>query len=459
MGIGLTIAGCGSSESPAPEALLFAVNGARQPVVFAGDTAVWGGFGFGTEPGPGVLVSVAGGLAQAQILSWSEGAIQAVLPTDVASGPTYVLTATDSLGPLDLVVRPRTTFDPAAHGWVEDAALPEPLASAAAAAVRFPEPTGVASLVVLTGGRQGDGRLSDSTYLGFVSDAGRITEWRVAPDTVVPVARQYHAMAGADRTTAPLDIEAVAYMLGGVDSAGRVLADVLGISVSPAGAYGLWTGLASLPDRRGGTASITAFGKVYAVGGFGSDSLASRGVAYATIRPDGTLNGWFLGPPLPEGRAFASVAIAGTTLFAIGGERGLVHYDVVTDTTQLTGTVFAIRLSPLSGSFRDTAWTELPTMLLAPRSRAAAFLVEDALVVTGGVYADMPSSGETEFARFAGDTLEAFQQFPGAPLAPQAGGATWSAAAPILWTRTGVGRSTVVGGNQPTGPTTRTWSQ
>jgi hypothetical protein len=459
-GIALTLAACGGREGTlSPTAELFAVNGASNAAVYPADTVTWAGFGFGSEPGPGVFVMSGGGGTAVEIVSWTDGAIRGILPPAVESGPTWVLTSADSLGPLGLVVRPRTAFEPGARTWTTDALLPVPLAEAAATSLRFPGTGGIASLVVVTGGRQPDGRLSDSTYLGVVSSEGHITEWRVARDTIVPPARRHHAMAGADRTNAALDVESAAYVIGGADTAGRVLADVFGIGVAGSGEYGLWTGLAALPDRRAGVAAIAAFGRLYAIGGFGSDSLASRAVAYAAVRPDGTLNGWFIGPSLPEGRAFAALAIAGGTLLAIGGERGIVGSDTPVDTAALAASVYAIPVSPLSGSFRDTTWTEVASALLHPRSRAAAFVVDDALVVTGGVYAGMPSAGETEYATLSGGVPATFQEFPGAPVAPQAGGPVWSAAAPVVWTAAGIARSTLIGGLGPSGPTAQVWSK
>ena len=452
---------CGSSTETTASASLYAVNGARFPAVTPGDTATWAGYGFGEEQGPGtVLVTTGAGLSAASVSAWRDGEIQAVLPEDVASGSTYVITATDTLGPLDLFVRPRGAYDPAAHVWAADATLPVPLAGAAASAVRFPQVGGAGSLVVLHGGRLPDSSLNGATYLGFVGTNGRITEWREAPDTVIPPGRWLHAGTGSDRTTAVLqDVEAVAYVLGGIDSAGRVLADALGLGVTASGGYGLWTALAPLPYRRAGAAAATAFSRVYVMGGFGSDSLATRTVTYATVLPTGILNGWFQGPDLPDGRAFAAAAIVGSTLFVLGGERGLVDPSGVADSSQFAATVYAIRLSPLSGAFRDTTWTELPTTLLRPRSRASAFVVDDALVVTGGVYMGMPSAGETEFATVTNGLPGTFQEFPGEPLASLAGGPVWLASAPAVWTAAGTGRVALVGGLVSGTPTAQAWSQ
>jgi len=267
-------------------------------------------------------------------------------------------------------------------------------------------------------------------------------------------------MVGADRTSAVLEaVDAVAYMAGGLDSAGRVLADVLGLGLGADASYGLWTSLAPLPDRRAGAAAAAAFSKVYVIGGFGSDSLAARSVSYATVLPSGTLNGWLRGPDLPEGRAFASAVVVGSTLLVLGGERGLVDPDAVTDSTQLVSTVYAIGISALSGAFRDSSWTILPVTLRQPRSRGAAFAVDDVLIVTGGVYAGMPSSAESEYAVLVDGLPGAFVEFPGESLASLTGGPTWLPAAPVVWDASGIARVTLVGGFVNGIPSALTWSQ
>lgn len=452
---------CGGPTDAVVTAELFAVNGARHPAVFAGDTLIWSGFGFGTEQRNGAVYVRAGGLpTPAEILSWADGQISAVLPADAEAGPTWVEAAGDSLGALDLLVLSRTAYDPAAHAWVADAGLPLAVTQSAAAGVRFADAATVAARVVLTGGRRADGTLNRGTYIATVGADGRISGWQEAPDSVVPAGRRLHAMAGADRTSAALqDIESVAYMIGGLDSAGRVLAEAQGIGVSAAGAYSLWTPMAPLLDRRAGMATAVAFGKLYAIGGFRPDSLAARDVFYTTILPNGTLSGWFRGPPLPEGRAFAAAAVAGSTLYLLGGERGVILPDAVADSTQLTATAYAIPISPLSGAFRDSVWTELPVTLIHARSRHSAALVDDALVVTGGVYVGMPSAGETEYATAANGQVGTFQEFPGGTLAALAGGPVLGAAVPLVWTAQGIARLTVIGGTVVGAPAAQVWSK
>jgi hypothetical protein len=253
--------------------------------------------------------------------------------------------------------------------------------------------------------------------------------------------------------------DGVAYVIGGRDAAGTVLASVLGIAVNSTGAYGLWSELTPLPGSRAGATAIVAFGRVIVIGGYGPDSASLRDVSVASVSRDGVLNGWFAGPPLPEARAFASVAFAGRTLFVSGGRRGVIDPAADADTANLTNTVYAIRLSPVTGSFIDSVWTPVAT-LLHPRARHASFALDDAILVSGGLYPGMPGSGESEFATVAPDgALGPFTEAPGPTLASLAGTPLWSFGMPRLAAADGTWRATVVGGATPAGTSARTWTQ
>jgi hypothetical protein len=468
LGLGLAgVLACGDPAAPTTgEPGLATVNGALRPVVSPGQLAGWSGFGFGAEQGAGaLLVTTAAGLIAIPVLEWSDVGILAQLPNDVTSGPTWVVTPPDSLGPVPLTVRPAAVFTPGVRLWAEAAALPQARAAAGAAALLYPGDGGVAAVTVLFGGVLPDGSLSDSTHLGQVDQTGRITGWVGAPDTVIPAPRRDHAMAGGDPSNSRInrrniaeEVENVAYLIGGRDAAG-IVATVQGLGVSGTGRYSFWSPMTPLPGARAGATAIVAFGSLIVLGGYGPDSLALPEVSVATITSDGTLNGWFPGPSLPEGRAYAAAALAGHTLFLVGGELGLVDPAAVGDTANLTGTVLAIRLSPRTGSFLDSAWAVAPP-LLHPRARHAAFVLDDALVVAGGVYAGMPGTGESEYATVAPDgTLGPFVELPPPTLAELAGAPAWSLAPSLLMARDGAWRISLLGGFTPTGPTARTWTQ
>jgi hypothetical protein len=462
LALSVSAAACGSTAAPVGVTpALTAVNGASAPALFAGDTAFWTGIGFGPDSAAGaVLVPGAGGFLHAEIVEWTDDAVEAVLPADAASGSSYLVAGGDTLGPIDLLIRPRATFLPGATAWTQAATLRRGLGGAAAGVLLFRVGGEVHALTVLTGGRLADGSLNDSTYLGTVNADGLVTEWHTAPDSIVPQGRYLQAVLGAHRLNSHLALDGVIYQIGGIDSAGNVLTDVLGIGITTSGSYTLWTPLAVLPVPRAGAAGAAAFGTLYLIGGFGPDSLASRSVLTAKVDSGGTLSGWFSGPPLPDGLAFAAAVVLGHTLYVIGGEHGLVDPDSVTDTTTVSSTVLAIQLSPKTGAFLDTAWTVLPTPLTHPRARHAAFVMDGALVVTGGVYAGMPSAAETEYAVVdSTGALAAFQDLPPPTVADLAGTPAWLSAGPPVWDAAGEARPALAGGFTPGGVTNRVWSR
>jgi hypothetical protein len=251
-------------------------------------------------------------------------------------------------------------------------------------------------------------------------------------------------------------VEGVSYLLGGMDSGGRVVSDVSGMSVWENGDEGAWTRLVALPDPRAGSGAAVAYGNIYIVGGFGPDSIALRSATLAVVDSFGAPSGWIEGPPLPEGRAFAAVVVHNHMMYAIGGETG--HVDPgAPDTTALRSDVFAIRLSPLTGFFADAGWQTLSTPLSAPRSRHAAFDVDAGILVSVGLVS--AGAPESEFAPFAPDgTLAAFTPIAAPSIASLSGAAISEVGFASYLDRGGVSHVVLVGGVTASGGlSSRVW--
>ncbi len=461
LALAVTTLACRDSAAPTSiAARLIAVNGAAHAALLPEATFVCSGSGFGADQGSGaVLVSTTQGQTPAEVLSWSDGEIRARLPQGAASGPVSLLVRGETLGPLDLFIREADTFDPATRAWTAGASLPQGLWGAASAVLRYPSGGTMASIVVLNGGVDADGVVQNSTFLGTIDASGALASWTPAPDSVVPAARYLHALAGVDRTNTSLELESVAYMVGGIDTAGRLLPDVFGIGITATGEYGLWTRLTPLPVARAGAVAIAAFGNLMVMGGFGADSLALTNVNAAIVNPNGTINGWFDGPDLPEGLAFAAAVIDGDRLYVVGGETGSVSPNVSdTSGANVRSSVWVMRLSERTGFFADSAWTELAP-LLQPRSRHAAFVLGRALVVAGGIYGGRPSQDESEFALIAADgTIGPFATTGQVTIADLGGGVLDGAAAPAAWDQRGRAIAILIGGRDMAGtPRTGVW--
>lgn len=460
-----TAVACGDPGAPDPLLpRIDAVNGAVHPMLVAGQPFTVTGFALGADStGRALLVTTSGGRAPAEILAWSDDVVTARLPDDAVTGSLSLARAPgDTLGPLPLFVRVHEPFDPAALAWKEGPAALRPLTGAPIVTLRYPQGATLATVQVLTGGQAASGELTDSTYFGFGGGAGDVSNWVSAPDTLAPGRRRLHAIVAVDRTRTGLEsdqFEAAAYLIGGLDTDGLPLASVDGLGVRSSGEYGLWQPFTLLPDRRAGVAALTTHGIIFVAGGFGPDSVARADVFFAIVLPNARLNGWFRGPPLPEPRALGALVVVDETLYYLGGQTGAVSPDSTDPASpNLRGTVWAMRLSPRSGFPSEPGWIEVG-QLVRPRSRHAAFGLDGGILVTGGVYLDAPSTGESEFASIASDgTVGAFAIVPVPTIAELGGGALRDMAYATAWDSRGVPHPLIVGGR--TGSDTvlaRTW--
>ena len=128
-----------------------------------------------------------------------------------------------------------------------------------------------------------------------------------------------------------------------------------------------------LPQARTDAAIVAAGLQTLLVGG--SDGKAAQASVYATvIRPDGNIDGWTEGPPLPSPRAGASAVFFSGSAYVIGG----LGPDGAPTDTVFVGT-------PEAASGKITAWTESTDLkLLAPRAEAAVVVSGDGIFLVGG---------------------------------------------------------------------------
>lgn len=447
---------CNSATVPTTDTpTLASIDGATNPLVRPGAQATFTGRYFGAKQGGGrVLVTGANGPISAHVTRWSNGAIAVTLPATLATGPAVVVAASgDTLGPLSLTVRDSEAFAPADLGWKSGPSLPAGLRDAGATTLLFP--TGkanpaVTTLVAVVGGADSAGALSRQLLLGVgKSSTGAVASW-VAADSLLPAARRDPAVAAADQTNSATTLEGVLYVLGGLDAHGLIASDVYGVALyhnaaETSNGQGFWAALTPLPDPTAGAAAIVAFGNLIVVGGIGSDSVASRSVNVAEINPSGTLNAWFAGPALPEGLAFTSLVLHGTTLYVIGGETGAIDPSAP-DTASLQSGVYSISLSPHTGFFADTAWRSDPPLLRA-RAHHVAFALDTGILVTGGAYVGAPDAAESEFAPFDSTArLGPFAAVTAPTLASLGESAVQRAVGVLVRDGHGRGHPTIVGG-------------
>lgn len=456
----LALVACGATQPTTTPATLSSVNGATYPVLLPRSPLELVGSGFGaSQDTAAVLVSGPTGWITCDASAWSDAQVSCTLPDSARSGSVTVVIGSDTVTPLPLIVRDTAAFDANASLWHPTAALPAPRGGAAVASVTFP---GAASsgVAIVYGGVTGPGTFAESTVIGLGDPDGTVGNWSALPDTAPPFARLFAAGAGADRANAALtSVDAAVYVLGGVDSTGRTLSDVLYLPMHADGSHDPWTGTVALPDALMGVAAVVARDHVFIAGGVGLDGFATDAVYVATVNPDGSLTGWFAGPPLPVPLAFGTLLARDLRLYMIGGDSGAVGFDgPAVDTTAHTDGVFSIPLSPGSGYFTATSWQRESSSLVHARAGHAAFMLDNGVLIDGGAYAGAPGAGEAEFAPFIGDSLGPFAAL-GAQSLTDLGGAGLALAPGVMMVDAhGIGHPLIVGGITLDGQTSdRVW--
>jgi hypothetical protein len=129
----------------------------------------------------------------------------------------------------------------------------------------------------------------------------------------------------------------------------------------------------ALPEPRTDAAVVAAGLQTLLVGG--SDGKAAQESIFATvIRPDGNIDGWTVGAPLPAPRAGASAVFFAGTAYVIGGRDA---------SGAPTDTVFAGTADADTGTI--TSWKVVENLKLpAPRADATALVSGDGIFLIGG---------------------------------------------------------------------------
>jgi hypothetical protein len=172
-------------------------------------------------------------------------------------------------------------------------------------------------------------------------------------------------------------------------------------TTSGTGNFDVWSAGPALPEPRSDLSVIYSGGKIYAIGGYGSDGKPTTTTYVLT--PDaktGALGEWQtadeakLKLTLPEARAGTAVVAASDGLLLVGGTGGAGPVDTVWKTTFDTKGV-------------PSAWTPQPGKLFTPVTDASAAIIGSYLWVYGGAapgVAAIPSVQRGEFGTGADAT-------------------------------------------------------
>jgi len=160
-----------------------------------------------------------------------------------------------------------------------------------------------------------------------------------------------------------------------------------------------------LPQARTDAAIVSAGLETLLVGG--SDGDAAQDSVFATVfRPDGNIDGWTAGAPLPAPRAGAVAVFFAGTAFVIGG---------VDASGAPTDTVFQGTPDAETGTI--TAWEVSEDLKLpAPRANAAVAVTGDGILLIGGRDAAGPVSSVWQAPlKSATGALQPWRELPSMP--------------------------------------------
>ncbi|MGH7606346.1 MAG: hypothetical protein ACREME_03320 [Gemmatimonadales bacterium] len=435
---GSCLGGADSAGPTLPTARIDYVDGAIEPILTPGQRFVIEGFGFGATRGTGT-VRFAGpsGTLDAVVddANWTGFAITTTVPDLAAPGAQTLTVVTGSGRRLTTAVHiiPPPSFDPDALVWQARGSFPRAPVGVALAAAEFPSAAG--------GGGEGGTTLRTTLYaaggaepvtsgaqLEMVPDSGvyvaravpggggAITAWTRQRDTtdaarsrVLPVPRAFAAAAAATRHNSRLPSSAL-YVIGGIDTAGRPQASVLGADVTADSVIGPFTFLEPLPAPVAGAIAVVRRGRLYVIGGTDASGRPQQTAYVGRIGPDGHIDGWYEQPLLPGPRAYGGGLARDGRIVAFGGVADSVPPGGGLDLigTQRLVTSDTAPLSLRSGFFTGP-WGTGPNLLPEGRSQFAVLDLGNAVLVVGGMYAGAPTdAAETLAADVTGDAVGAF---------------------------------------------------
>jgi hypothetical protein len=437
-----------------PSAAIAYVEGATTALVTPGRTIVIEGYGFGAVQGSGTVgfARQGGGTTPAVVpdsASWSDFAIEVVVPGDAATGSVTVETASGERLTTTVHVVPAVPFDPATLAWQPRAGFPRAPVGVALAAAEYASAGGIATTLYAAGGAEplgGDSLFVPETgvHLARAALGGEITAWARQPESAtsanrsLPAPRAFATAVVATPHNSRLRLGAVLYVIGGIDAQGRAQRSVFAANVSPDSVVSSFVTLEPLPLPVTGAVAIVRRGSVYVFGGADSAGRPLLSVYVARVTPSGVLNGWYLQPGTPGPRAHGGGILMDRRAVVFGGFADSIPTGGGLDPTPArlasgdTGTV-----SRRSGFFSG-AWGAFGLLLPEPRSQFATLDVGSAILVVGGMYAGAPTDAAETLSAVAGaDSLGGFTGPVGtATIAGQNGG-TLVGPAGATWRETG----------------------
>jgi hypothetical protein len=230
---------------------------------------------------------------------------------------------------------------------------------------------------------------SSATHSAPISSSGALGAWttssRTLPTgtTVPAVMTDGHCLVFA----------------GGYTSSDYTAEEVYTAELDGAGGISAWTAQASLSTGVSYAVGAAVRGYVYVIGGQASSgyyTAATTTVQYARLDPDCSIDSWSTTTALPSARSYAGIAVAGTSIYVVGGEdsSGNPSASVYRASPGTTGTI--------------SSWST-ETSLPSSRGRVGVAVMDGYLLAAGGEDSSGNLADEIYYAAIgATDTLSAW---------------------------------------------------
>jgi hypothetical protein len=472
--------GCGSEKSsgpagpPAPSGppVVTSVNGAAAPAGPVGSVVVISGSNFGaSQAGAAGQVLFYPGSSTAPPLSstpvpatitlasdWSDTLIVTSVPAGAANRVLVVQTSGGASTMVTFYVTAAATFSPSGLSWTAGPALPVGLSGHAVAftwSVANPYIPQYAGTIYVVGGADSTNVPKSSVYYSTVAySGGLLVPWAAAAPLPQPLAFATTAMASPYNSTAAYGY---LYVIGGDSTAdGKPVATVYVGKTSQVSGVANWTTTSPLPVPLHSAGAAVFNGSLYVVGGSTVGNVPVATVYRAAISADGSLGAWRTLSPLPFKRSYFGFGIAGTFLYALGGDSGTVApNDSSLSPTTINDVVYA-QIDVRTGNLTAAGWQSGSGRLMVAASKLTALPASGAILVTAGLYVGA-ATGSTEetyaTVNASGATGVVASVTGSSTISSSGGGNVFNHAAVGFVDITGAFHELVVGGDDVNAPT------
>jgi hypothetical protein len=250
-------------------------------------------------------------------LAWAKSASKSrprnhhvTLLPEIAAGPfLYAMGGFDGMvTTYDNVDRAPIAADGTVGSWVSETPLPMAMGGFTGTVVTN-------QLIVIAGGMEANGTITDQSFTSVIHDDGTLGAWQPAGST------QHPRMHGGQIVSGD-----TVYVLGGFDSP-SVWDDVVRATVSSSGTLSAWTSAGKLPGPRSHFSISLIDGYIYITGGLDVSAFQNppnlTEVSRAEIGADGSVGPWTTLTPLLVGLATHASFFYGGYLYVAGGMGGV----------------------------------------------------------------------------------------------------------------------------------------